>query len=64
MGQVTVYQCDGPDCLRSDDESMEDASLMLAGWSVLSFVDEDEVERVSHFCSFACVEKWAAELAE
>ena len=65
MSQVTVFNCDGPDCLRSDDESLDDGSLRTAGWVTVQVWDEeDEIEREAHLCSFECLSKWALELVE
>ena len=67
MSLVSVFQCDGPTCVASDDEGMDEAGIREAGWLIVSFNnqdDEDEsVECWSHFCSYACLEAWARENA-
>lgn len=63
MSVVVHHLCDGPDCLRSDEDSLEEFSLLEAGWLVVNFVDDEEA-RVSHFCSYRCLGKWAMEAAE
>ena len=63
MSQVTVFQCDGPDCLRSDDESIEEACLLEAGWLIVSLTDDEE-QRQAHLCSYRCLSGWAGEMVE
>lgn len=60
MSQVSVFNCDGPSCMRSDDMSGDERSLMDAGWLMVSLVDDEE-ERVVHLCSYECMAEWTQE---
>ena len=59
MSQVTVFQCDGPACLKSSEVDCED-DLMPDGWLILYFI-ADEEDRQAHLCSYDCLETWAEE---
>lgn len=53
MSYHAHFRCDGcEDVLHVEDE----AELYAAGWQVYSFGEE---EAAFHFCSLACVSRWA-----
>lgn len=70
MGETHVFQCDGPTCLETDEDSWDHPGLRDAGWQVFEFLQPDEddedndLTHVAFFCSFKCMADWALELVE